>query len=786
MKTRNDSDSGLALIKSLIEKMLDIKYIYIVSAFTFVVLAFLYNKYAPKEYELMSTIGPVKDTRSAALASSGMFNSESAPGMKLEEAINALYSFTLVSKTVNELNLEISYFVDSTRLFKQYTEIYKESPFTVTLDKSHIQTIGTKFHVTILSATSYKLTASSKKAYLFNYIDNYVVSEDQTIEIDTICKFNETISSWNYKFSISPNKVLFDKALASRKDFCFELYSPEELVKGLMKKIDIAPVSYMASIINVKYNSRNLRKSVDFVNSFIASFLEENLAKKNRIANSTINFIDKQISEMSDSLSQSESTLKNFRSNTQGMDFSYQGRQMYSQLTEMENEKSNLERQIRYYNYVLNYCKANQDISGITLPSSAKVTDPIMTELIADMVSMYGERSTVSNTGEKNIFLERIDNRIKNQKQTIVESATNNINTLNLTLNELNYKSENLSRDMSSLPQQEMQMVNIQRKFDLNNTFYTYLLQKRSESAIILSSTYPDYEVLEPAREVTAKVTKPKGKMNYVISLFLGFFFPTIFVIIRMFMSDKIGSKYDIEALIERPVIGTIYTNLKKSEAVFTESPNSAIAESFRNLRSSLFLRLKNEKTKIIIISSSQSQEGKSFVSFNLATSIASVGVKTIVVDCDLRRPVMHDKFMIENSAGVSNFLLKTARPDDIIHNTSVENLYFIPAGPILPNPSELISAGALDDLIEYLKTKFEYIIIDTPPLGLVADTIQLMKYSSHIIVIARINYTRKDILTNALVLLESNNINNYEVVVNSLNMERSSYSSYNNYYTKD
>lgn len=425
-------------------------------------------------------------------------------------------------------------------------------------------------------------------------------------------------------------------------------------------------------------------------------------------------------------------------------------------------------------------------MSGITPPSSANITDPIMNKLISDLIALNADRSTISNNNEKNLFLTQIENKIKIQKQAIIENVTNNLNTLNLTLNELNYKTEKLSKDISNIPKTEMNMVNIQRKFNLNNTIYTLLLQKRSESAITLASNYPDYEILEPAREITSKIIKPKIIMNYLFSLFIGLLIPTIFLIIRDFLNDKVSSVYDIEHLLGRSIFGIIYNNPKKYEAVVTESPRSAISESFRNLRSSLFLKLKSEQSKVILVTSSQPQDGKSFISLNLAASIASVGFKTLIIDCDLRRPILHEKFKVDNSQGISNFMIKNAREGEIIHKTSVENLFFIPAGSILPNPSELIDSGVLDDLINYLKSRFEFIIIDTPPVGLVADSIQLMKYASQILLVTRNNITRKDLLENALNLLASNKIDNYELILNEQKLKESQYSKYSNYYLKE
>jgi capsular exopolysaccharide synthesis family protein len=188
---------------------------------------------------------------------------------------------------------------------------------------------------------------------------------------------------------------------------------------------------------------------------------------------------------------------------------------------------------------------------------------------------------------------------------------------------------------------------------------------------------------------------------------------------------------------------------------------------------------------KVILITSSQPQDGKSFISFNLASSIASVGYKTIILDCDLRRPTLHVKFKEENSSGLSTYMIDHSSRENIIRNTFIKNLSFIPAGPVLPNSSELIESGALDELIDYLKKNYEYILIDTTPSGIVADAALMIKYSNINLLICRNNFTRKDVFTDVLNLLETNKVENFDVVFNDMNIKESRYGRYNNYYKK-
>jgi capsular exopolysaccharide synthesis family protein len=232
--------------------------------------------------------------------------------------------------------------------------------------------------------------------------------------------------------------------------------------------------------------------------------------------------------------------------------------------------------------------------------------------------------------------------------------------------------------------------------------------------------------------------------------------------------------------------MSVIYSNNLKSEAVVAEFPKSAISESFRNLRSSLFLKSDHEKSKVILVTSSQPQDGKSFVSLNLACSIASVGYKTILVDCDLRRPTLHIKLKEDNSSGLTNFMMKKVSAEEIIRKTSISNLDFISAGPVIPNPSELLESGVLDNLINYLKTKYDYILVDTTPVGIVADATLMMKYASKVLMVIRNNYTRKDIFVNVINNLKSNKLSNYDIVYNDLSLHKSSYRHYSNYYIKN
>lgn len=791
MSQQNENQSETFNIKEFILQALSYKYFYIICLVVCIIGAYLFNRFSPTVYEVNSIIGPVDDRRSSLLGGSGdeLFGGLTglSQSRNLENDINSLNSFSLVEATIKDLNLEVGYFIEKKNIIKQSEQIYMRVPITVNIDKSHIQPINARFYIDILNETSFRLTSSEEEVSLYNYIDNDVISNYNVLNIDTICRFNEIITNKNFKFSVTLNKNFYSADPDNPGISYFEFYHLDLLTKKYLGNLKVEPVSIKSSLINILFQGENLDLTIEFLNKYIQKYLDANLEKKNRAAFNTIDFIDSQISEISDSLLQSESALRDFRTSQQVTDLSYQGQQALQQMTQIETERATLQIQERYYNYLLDYFDKNQDMTSLAPPSSSNVVDPILSNMIVELQQTSAERATIlSNKAEKNLFLGQLENRIRLQKQTIMENVKNNLNTLNQTQNELNYRAEKLSREISKLPRTELNMVSMQRQYNLTDAIYTFFLQKRAEADITKASNFPDYEILEPARAITRTILSPKTMLNWLLAVFLGIMIPTIYIVLKNFFNEKVTSIHDVERLLNRKILSVIYTNYYRTESVVKDSPGTSIAESFRNLRSSLFLKFRDKPLKVILVTSSQPQDGKSFICANLAASIASVGNKTIVMDCDLRRPTLHEKFNISNEIGLSQYMINHTPKEEIIFKSDIENLHIIPSGPILPNSSELIEAGVLDDLIEYLKGVYDYIIIDTTPAGIVADASLMTKYASLVLLVCRNNYTRKDVFAETLNLFNITKIENYDVVFNDLNIKKSRYGRYDRYYKKE
>jgi len=450
-----EPDSSIAPLKYFLLKVASLKYLYIALIIICLTIALLYNQLASKAYEATASLSPVENKTSSMLSSNQLFSSlQSLESLNnIENDITNLGSYELVYSTVHSMNLETSYHREYRKIFKLTEELFGTSPFTVSIDKSHIQPLGAKIYVVILNESSFRLTVSQKKVSFYNFVDNQIISADNVVEIDTICKFNETITNGVFKFSVSLNKENLNKKTPNKKppkkeQFYFKLNHLDFLAKTYLKNLKVEKASPLASIINIKFSESNLDKTITFINRYLNTFLEENLAKKNNAARNTVNFIDNQISDISDSLVRSESTLRNYRSANQVMDLSFQGQRIYEQMTAIEAERANLQVQERYYIYVINYFKAARDVAGLTPPSAMNVDDPIINQLITNLNDLTAQRSAQveGSNPEKNIFIRQVDSKINMQKQIILENFTNNLNTLTLSLNELDYRQDKLSR----------------------------------------------------------------------------------------------------------------------------------------------------------------------------------------------------------------------------------------------------------------------------------------------------------------------------------------------------
>ncbi|NTW23648.1 MAG: polysaccharide biosynthesis tyrosine autokinase [Lentimicrobium sp.] len=772
--------------KELVFKLLRYKHWFVISTMVLVAVTFLFNKTATTIYRNQTTLLLKEEEQNSFLSSDNIMQGFGLFGgnQNIENELGILQSFTLINDAITQLNLDVTLyqkeyiFGDNLKnsFLESDEEIYSNPPIQVSIDKSNIQPIGLPMYFKILNEKEILIESFGTEVPMYDYLRDDVASVADTVRIKGIFTFGEEIKGKNFNFRVHLKDKQAIYQLKKEKTY-FVINNLNLLTLEYQASISAVNTSKTSSLVVITMSGNNKYKISDFLNTLSNSYLERNLEKKNRIAINTVKFIDSQISEVSDSLSFAESRLQNFRTSNRVMDLSFQGQQSLEKMNELENQRAILLMQKKYYEYIREYFEKNKDMSDLIAPSSMDIQDPMLNQLITQLITLNSERTNLLNRGNtKNLYLNNIEVQIGNLKQTILENINNNAATTNIAIQDIENRSAKISNEMSRLPTTERQLFGIERKFKLNDAIYTFLLQKRSEAQIARASNAPDYEVIDPARHITSSVIYPKRSLNLVIALLAGLFFPFAIIMLVDFLNMKISSKKEVESLSSFPVIGHVFHNDSKNKIVITETTNSPISEAFRSIRTNLQFYSRGNEKQVILLTSSYTGEGKSFVAQNLASVFALFGKKTLLIGFDLRRPKLYQDFNLSNKIGMSTALINKATIAEIIQPTQIPNLEYISAGPIPPNPLELIASETTDQVFIQLKKIYDYIIIDSPPVGVVSDAYLLMKYSDVNLYIVRQGYTHKEAFSNNINHMIQKNIPHVSLIINDVKARGMSY----------
>lgn len=800
MKENQDLFASNVDYKKVVQKLYSYRRVYIALALVFLFAAFLINRYATVKYRNSTTLNLSDKNNNSSFNSSsdifqsfGLFNSKE----NIDNELELLKSFSLIKKVITETNLKVTYYsyrnspmaelLAKTPLVRK-TELYTQSPIEVIVDPSVPQATNLNFHVVILNDNEYTIDTDGENVALYNYIDDQIVSYVDRLTFRQRFKFGDEIKTRYFNFKVQKTKY-FKKDFTDNLNLCFYLNNINYLTLLFQDALKTETITERATIVKISVTGTNPYMIIDFLNNLTSAYLGKSLEKKNKTALSTIDFIDSQISEVADSLNYAESNLKTFRSAQGVMDLNFQGQQVFEQLGKLENDRAVIQVQKKYYESLNNYLATNSELSDVMAPSSMNVVDPILNGLISQLIMLNSERvSLLKNSGnQQNLYLSDINIRIENTKKTIKETVKNTLSTLSMSLNEINYRMNRASGQISQMPKTELQLRGIERKFKLSDAMYTFLLQKRSEAQIARASSMPDYEVVDSAILAVSNVVSPKNTLNYLVALVLALLIPSLVIFLSDFLNNTITDPEEVESITKYPILGRIFHNLHRTKQIVNDHPNSSVTESFRATRTNFQFFAEGGKRQVLLITSSTSGEGKTFCSINLGTVFALSGHRTVLLEFDLRRPKIHQEFGSSNIIGISSFLIDKANIEDIILPTHIENLDLISAGPAAPNPAELINSERTGELIDKLKEMYDYIIIDSAPAGILTETLLLMKHTDLNIVVARMDKTNREAFKNVLKAFESSKINNVSVLINDLNVKRDSYKyGYDNKYYID
>lgn len=753
-------------IKSYISNIIRIWYFFPISVLICFSIGYYINIKTPRKYKATSTILIKKDSKPGnsdeLLKGFGLFDNQ----QNIENEIGIIKSYNIAEATVKNSNHYVSYYKKN-KLRRDNT--YKQSPFNVTLDLSHPQLIGT-YKLTYINSNTVNVSLEKTENLVYDFIE-YKTIKNITGEkkLSTTIKIGEWINTPWLRLKIDDRENVNNiEEKKSTETYLFKINDVKTLSTHLNASISAEPTSKKSDIIDISLIYDNSEEAVDFLTEFVEQYTLNNLKEKNKIASSTIDFIDTQLTILSDSLNTNEYKLESFRKDNKVINVDIQVAGAYEQSQKIATDIAMAELRLKYFKYLEEYVTTNNDYKDIVTPSVMGISDPILNKLVTDLFSLSSEKNKLLfNSTPNNPLVLNINKQITEVKRAILGTIRSlNASTI-IEMTELKRSLNRYDKELLKIPETERSLIGIQRSFKINNDIYTFLLQKRAESAIAKASNMPDSQLIDNARAITSNPISPNKQLIYLLSVIIGFILPIGYIIIKKNLYDYIESKSDITPHTNIPIISNIPHSDYTNATVVNDFPKSDVAEAYRGLRTKLKFILSNNFNNTILITSSVPAEGKTFTAVNIAIGYAITNKKTIILGLDLRNPGLSKVFATDNQKGISTYLSGQSNLAESISKTDIENLDYLSSGPIPPNPSELIGTEKMTQLISELKLTYEFIIIDTPPINIVSDAIQVFPIVDAILYIVRLKYSRKRFLDEIDNLYKTKQATNIGIIIN-------------------
>lgn len=656
-------------------------------------------------------------------------------------------SYPLIYKTINDLSLNIEYFIQGSI---KTAESYNYRPITFKALNFN-QNYGQEFTIKLLN--KYQYSIESAKIEKSNY------------------EFGKEIVTDYGSFVVSLNDYFDTNSIGDYPTLIVKVKNPHNITKLYKNKIRLNRISKDASIVNISVKGEDLVKETEFLNKLCENYIQNDLNTKNEVSKNTINFIENQLYEIKDSLNLIEAQLQIFKKNNGVVQISVESENFYDDIKALQNEKSKIFIENKYFDYLSKYLNEKSSFEDVIVPVSYGISNNLLNNLIDDLVDLQLEREILNPNGSlRNPAISDLNAKIDKLKSTLNDMISNLKSKNTILLNDYTSRIK-VSEDMlKTLPSVERELVNIKRHYDLSENIYLLLMTKKTEAGILSAGNVSDAKIIEPAIIQSGIVVSPNRSQNNLFAFFVGIFLPLAVLTIIELLNNKITSPLEIEKKSSIPYLGFISCNNSGFDLIVNDKPKSRIAESFRNIRSNIeFIIPRNNNGKTILLTSSISGEGKTFCAKNLATIYAMSGKKTLLIGADMRKPKLFLSFANDNEVGLSTFLSGNSEKNEVILSTNIKNLDLIKSGPIPPNPAELLGREKMNKLLYDLKTEYDYIIIDTPPIYVVSDPIPIMNLVDLNIYITRYNFTKVGFLDYINNFYNSNKIKNISILLNDV-----------------
>ena len=732
--------------------------------------SYFYLRYQTPVYKVASTVLIKQGEKSKASSVAQMAVMQDLGSFSMannfDNEVEIIQSFTLTKKVVNTLGLYIDYSLENK--FSYSYPLYKNSPLKVWMTPDDAENLPSLLEVEVKTATGNQFAAT------VNYVD----------ENGGKCQLDKTFEQLpavfitpvgNVSLSLNSDSLSVEK-LALLADVKATIAPPSMVADSYKSRLSATPTSEYTSIIQLLIYDTNRLRGIDFLNTLVAIYNNEANEDKNQVAMRTAEFIDERIRVINEELGTTENELADYMQRAGLTDLNANAQIALRENSEYDQKRAENINQLRLVNYLHEYITNPEHINEV-IPANVGLTDATLANIISQYNEMMIERKRLLRTSKINSpAVVNLDASIAAARKTVVATVESLEKALQITRKNLDVEAGKFRTQISNAPKQERELRDISRQQEIKSELYLMLLQKREENAITLAAKANNGRIVEEAR-AGSKVS-PNKRNTYMVAFILGLMFPIGCIWLLRTLRFKIEGREDVQNITDATIVGDIPQVKQGTDigVVVRENRNGLMEETFRSLRTNLLYMLE-EGQKVMLFTSTTASEGKSFNAANLATSLAFMGKKTVVVGLDIRNPSLTKLFHIDKQAqGITTYLSAPSSTDllSLCRQSELsENLYVLPCGIIPPNPTELVSRSSLDKAIEILKANFEYIILDTAPIGMVTDTRIISRVADLCVYICRADYTRKNEFELIQDLENDAKLPRFCILVNGIDMDK-------------
>lgn len=693
-------------------------------------------------------IKPPKDPFKDALSESLPVIPESE---EVTNEIMVLKSTRFIDETIKKLGLDISYYIEG-RI--KTGEVYKGTPFDITgklIDPS-------------LYEVPISLKILNKNRFRWDIITEKYTKGGES-------NFGDPVITPKFSFLVMPDSTVISKnPKIGEVAYQFKFHNHQNLIRKYKSLLKIEPVEE-ASVITISIEDEVTEKAIDFLNTMVEIYIENSIALNKKVNDNTLQFIDGQLNEVESQLNGVESNLEQFQREKTTFNLGSEQSVLFQRVVEFESEKDRIGIKLKSIDMLYEYLTSNDADMAISPAILAEQNDPALSSSFNELFALQQKKTNLlfSSTASSPM-VKQTDEQINILRQNIMgivlnirKKLTNDINSISGQLNQ--YQST-----MRQMPTTQRGIVNISRNVEIYAKIYEFLLETRAQTVIAKAGIVADKSVLEPASSNGS--VRPVLLQTIAVGIGIGLALSMLVVFIKGMFYNFINTKDELREITNLPIIGVIGASkdAENEYLVVDKFPQSQVAEAFRVIRTNLSYFAPKVKNKILLVTSSVASEGKTFCAVNVAITLAKARRKVILVDLDLHKPKQANAFNLQNDVGVTSYVVGKANMNQIIKDTTIDNLQVILTGPRTPNASELIVDPMMEQLIEELRLHYEYIIIDTPPVGLLSDALVFMKHADLNLYVVKAGYTKRDFIEIAHQIVDKNQIKHLSFILNNVN----------------